>query len=146
MCACAHVRVYTPCMHAEARAPRLLHATYSAWRDLSTDAAKALWRTLARDGAVRLRFWNDTQAEHLVRSRCGAHAHAAYRRLVPPVARADLFRYCVLLVEGGAYMDADAELLRPLRTVVRPDDAVVLAADRLDPDEPRGTGRGAQDD
>lgn len=97
----------------------MLHVTYKSQTELSPSAHVALHRSLARNPKLSLRFWNDTEAQTLVSTECAARVHSvnvkhAYARLAPAVARADLFRYCVLLVHGGVYMDADAELLKPI--------------------------------
>ena len=97
----------------------LLHVTYKSQTALSPSAYVALHRSLACNPSLTLRFWNDTEAQTLVSTECAARVHSvdvmrAYARLAPAVARADLFRYCVLLVHGGVYMDADAELLKPI--------------------------------
>jgi hypothetical protein len=97
----------------------LLHVTYKSETALSLSARASLRRSLARNPTLSLRFWNDSEAQTLVSTECAARVHSvhvahAYARLVPAVARADLFRYCVLLVHGGVYLDADAELLNPV--------------------------------
>ena len=100
-------------------ATAMFHVTYKSQTELSPSAHAALRRSLACNPRLTLRFWNDTEAQTLVSTECAARVHSvdvtrAYARLVPAVARADLFRYCVLLVHGGVYMDADAELLKPI--------------------------------
>lgn len=97
----------------------MLHVTYKSQTMLSPSAYVALHRSLACNPRLSLRFWNDTEAQNLVSTECAARVHSvnvkhAYARLAPAVARADLFRYCVLLVHGGVYLDADAELLKPV--------------------------------
>ena len=97
----------------------MFHVTYKSQSALSPSAHAALRRSLACNPRLTLRFWNDTEAQTLVSTECAARVHSvnvtrAYARLVPAVARADLFRYCVLLVHGGVYLDADAELLKPV--------------------------------
>ncbi len=44
---------------------------------------------------------------------------AAYDELVPKAYKADLWRYCVLLVEGGVYVDSKCEALLPLDEIIR---------------------------
>jgi len=103
--------------------------TYASLGALSARAAAALHESLALNPGLTLRFWNDTDATSEVRTRmrCGERVAAAYASLRPPVARADLLRWCVLLVHGGVYLDADALLLRPLHALLRADDRLVLA-------------------
>jgi len=44
---------------------------------------------------------------------------AAYDELIPKAFKADLWRYCVLLVEGGIYVDSKCEAHLPLDEVIR---------------------------
>ena len=49
----------------------------------------------------------------------------AYHTLIPPAFKADLWRYCVLFIEGGVYVDADMICEIPLDTWVSGDMMVV---------------------
>ena len=53
----------------------------------------------------------------------------AYNAINPSVgaAKADLWRYCVLYVHGGIYIDLDSNIARPLSEWVRDDDAAIIS-------------------
>lgn len=51
----------------------------------------------------------------------------AYRALATGAARSDLFRVLAMLHLGGVYADVDVELRRPLRTLIRGDDSMVMS-------------------
>jgi mannosyltransferase OCH1-like enzyme len=53
----------------------------------------------------------------------------AYLKLIPGAFKADLWRYCVLYVCGGVYVDSDMICLTPLRDYILEDDEFVLARD-----------------
>lgn len=53
----------------------------------------------------------------------------AYDKLIPGAYKADLFRYCVLYVNGGCYFDIKLILRTPLREIITPLDDIILTQD-----------------
>lgn len=51
----------------------------------------------------------------------------AYDNLRPGAYKADLWRYCFLLVHGGVYVDIDTTCLMPLEAMIKDGDTLVLA-------------------
>ena len=53
----------------------------------------------------------------------------AYHAINPAVgaAKADIWRYCVLYVYGGLYLDDDSDIRTPLDEVVKPDDHLLMS-------------------
>lgn len=50
-------------------------------------------------------FFNDTDRENFIKENFDFDVLYAYRKLIPGAYRADLFRYCVLYIHGGIYLD-----------------------------------------
>lgn len=50
---------------------------------------------------------------------------AAYKKLMVGAAQADIWRLAVLYHCGGIYLDIDAQLVRPLATIIKKDDSEV---------------------
>jgi len=59
------------------------------------------------------RLYNDSEILQCFRQFDGRVEHVV-RQIVPGVARADLWRYCILYLNGGVYLDLDAKLTRRL--------------------------------
>jgi alpha 1,6-mannosyltransferase len=59
-------------------------------------------------------FFDDKQAEELVRQHMPPDVIQAYEIMPVPVLKADYFRYIALYVLGGVYSDIDTECLRPI--------------------------------
>lgn len=55
------------------------------------------------------RLFDDVSASSFIDSHYGPMHNAAFRRCAHPAMRADYFRLCYLLKEGGFYVDADDE-------------------------------------
>jgi len=55
----------------------------------------------------------------------------AYRALIPGALKADLFRYCALLIHGGVYADVDLLLESNLDAAIRPDIGFAVPKDAV---------------
>ena len=53
----------------------------------------------------------------------------AYNMLLPGAYQADLFRYCLLYVQGGCYVDSQTQPFLPLRDVLSPETELCSAID-----------------
>jgi mannosyltransferase OCH1-like enzyme len=49
-----------------------------------------------------------------------------FNNIVPEAFKADLFRYCVLFIEGGIYIDCKMIPIIPFRNIIKPDDPCVF--------------------
>lgn len=109
--------------------PRLISQTWRT-RDLP-DPARRLserWRALHPDFAWRL--FDDAEAEAVVAA-VAPDALADYRAMPFPVMRADLFRYAVMVRDGGLYLDIDMECLKPVGPLLKGREAVLSVEARL---------------
>ena len=74
-------------------------------------------------------FYDDNKCLAFVKEHFDARVVRAYQALRPGAARADLWRYCVLYVHGGVYIDADCRCLHPLDQWLPMDTDLVVVAD-----------------
>lgn len=94
--------------------PRIYHAVgKSVARPANVDMNAA-----AHLRGFELRYHDDESGAEYVAKRCGAEAGRAYRCLLDPAYRADLFRWCALYAEGGVYIDTDILLQQPIESIV----------------------------
>lgn len=63
--------------------------------------------------------YSERDAKEFLRDNYGADVLAAFHALKPSAYRSDLFRYCVLYVKGGVWIDTKMEFSVPLRQLVR---------------------------
>jgi len=67
------------------------------------------------------------QVDKLVRENFDQRTYDAFARLQIGAAKADFFRYAVLYIYGGIYLDLDSDITGRLDRVIRPDDVAVIA-------------------
>jgi mannosyltransferase OCH1-like enzyme len=96
---------------------------------------RAVHSWIERNPEYDYRFFDDAAAAELVRLHFDQQVQDAYERMPFGAGKADLFRYCFLFLHGGVYADIDTVCLRPLETVLRPDDSFVVPR-RVQPIDP----------
>lgn len=89
-----------------------------------------IWRFLKRNKGYRWEFYDDERLDAFMRNSFDERVYKAYSRLQIGAAKADFFRYAVLYIHGGIYLDLDSDILGRLDHVIRPDDVAVLAKEK----------------
>ena len=77
------------------------------------------------------KFWDDTSAAEFLSLHFPPEVREAYDAILPGAFKADLFRYCVLLIEGGIYADMDVMLETNLDAAVPPDVGFMVPVDAV---------------
>ena len=108
------------------RIPKLVWQTYKNC-NLSAPAVANNEAMRLRNPGYAFHFYDDATAEAFIRSHFVPYVANAFVSLTSGIARADLWRYCVLFVYGGVYVDVDVKLKHPLDSILRPDDAAFLS-------------------
>jgi len=75
-------------------------------------------------------YYEDHQQLPFIRSHFPLAVAEAYEALIPGAYKADLFRYCVLYIRGGVYIDSAMKLELPFSEVLRNNDTFVSPLDR----------------
>lgn len=75
------------------------------------------------------RLYDDDSQFLALQEVCSERFMNAYSRIQPRygAARADLFRYVMVYLHGGAYMDLKSGTTRPLEEILRPDDRFIIS-------------------
>lgn len=109
--------------------PRVIHMTYPRKDALPAQLAENLAYIREHNPDFELRLYDDSDIESYIGAHYGEDILHAYQLLNPAygAARADLFRYLCIYHEGGIYMDVKSRPVKPLSTVLQPDDCYLLA-------------------
>ena len=121
--------------------PRCIHQLY--WDFKGRDRpVPAPWQAF-RDDVARLhpdwtvKLWGKTECEEAVRGCCTEQQFTLFLQL-PEICKSDIARLCVLLVEGGVYLDMDIHLTSSLDVLVtRQGVGCILFAENCVPERPR---------
>lgn len=103
------------CPVGQNNVPRIYHAVGK-----ENDPPWTVRANMLQNPQFRLNYLNDSAAAAYIHDRCGHRSAQAYRCLLAPAYRADLFRFCALWAEGGIYIDTDLLALRPFEEMYSP--------------------------
>lgn len=100
--------------------PRIIHQTY--FEDMTLDRYPELVRLQNswKNSGWEYRFYNDVTAKQYILTNFPPRFVDAFDALIPGAYKADLFRYLVLMKEGGVYADVDIMLDTTLDTFITP--------------------------
>lgn len=121
--------IFPPLFRGDRRIPRIVHQT---WFEALTPEKEPTRSRLARSFELSgwsYRFYNDSDIHQFLKDYFPPSVLEAYDGLIPGAFKADLFRYCVLLVHGGLYADVDVLLETNLDAAVAPDVGFVAPMD-----------------
>jgi len=110
--------------------PKLLFQTCET-AELPPGMKKATetWRSL--NSEYEYRFFDDRSRRAFIDENFNEEVSEAYASCVPGAYRADIWRYCVLYIHGGVYVDAGMVCLEPLSSVIKPTDRQILTLDSV---------------
>lgn len=109
--------------------PRLIHQTFSEVLTKKEYPNMSRLQESWRKSGWEYKFYTDEQAAAFIRAHFPPEVLEAYHALIPGALKADLFRYCVLLIYGGVYADVDVLLESNLDLVVKPDIGFMVPMD-----------------
>lgn len=72
-------------------------------------------------------FYDDQRIGEFFKNHFPAEYDRAYRSLTIGAAKADFFRYAVLYIYGGVYLDIDSYVKTPFNRFLKPDDEAIVS-------------------
>ena len=124
------VTIHSPEEHYLRRIPRKLVVTN--FKDqVPKDTYEEHMHTVFMNPDYEVHFYSDRRIRPFIEKHFASEPKviAAYDALIPGAYKADLFRYCWLLVNGGVYMDMDFHSHQPLDRLIDDSDEFVVAKD-----------------
>lgn len=80
-----------------------------------------------RNPEYEYEFYDDQRIEAFLQESFDKEIFQLYKRINHGAAKADFFRYAVLLNKGGVYLDIDSRMINKIDDFVRPDDTAVIS-------------------
>ena len=109
--------------------PRIVHQTY--FETITKEKYPNMSRLIEgwKKSGWEYNFYDDDAASDFLRTHFPPEVQEAYDAILPGAFKADLFRYCVLLIRGGVYADMDLLLTSNLDEIVPPDIGFMVPQD-----------------
>ncbi len=126
-----HVKIPVVKKRPDRLIPRIVHQTYfeSVTREKYPNFSR-LVESWKRSG-WEYNFYHDKDAEDFITAHFPPEVREAYDLLIPGAYKADLFRYCVLLIHGGVYADVDVLLSTDLDKLLEKDIGFMVPVDEV---------------
>jgi hypothetical protein len=105
---------------------------YQSWRSKSLDPilAKNVDYIKRLNPDCDYRFYDDQDCRDFILEHFGDNYANAFDTLVPGAFKCDFWRYAVLYVNGGVYIDIDMKPLYPFREILKSTDTFVSVVDK----------------
>ena len=116
--------------NVNSRIPKIIHQTFETTllpKPLKT--AVDTWINLNSD--YEHRYFSDADRRTFIKQHFDSRVLQAYDKLIPGSYRADLWRYCVIYQNGGAYADIKLGALVSMNEIIPTDADMVLVNDDL---------------
>ena len=100
--------------------PRNIFQTWST-KNISTDLKKITETWTTKNPNYAYFLYDDNECNNFIKKHFSKNIHDAYCRLIPGAFKADLWRYCVLYIYGGVYVDIDTICLENIDVFLNED-------------------------
>ena len=87
--------------------PKIVHQTWKEHITPELYPIKSVFQASWKQKGWEHRFYTDDDAIKFLKTHFPQEVLEAYNTLIPTAFKADLFRYCVLFIHGGVYVDYD---------------------------------------
>lgn len=89
-----------------------------------------IWNMKRRNPDYSYQLFDDNEVRIFLEQEFPPKYLKAYDRLTIGAAKADFFRYAILYKKGGIYLDVDSGMTKPLKYLIKADDATLLSRER----------------
>ncbi|WP_265840356.1 glycosyltransferase [Pedobacter sp. PLR] len=109
--------------------PKIIHQTFKS-ADLPYLTRWHIARFRKKNPEYLYEFYDDQRIESFLSTEFGPDLLKKYQRLNIGAAKADFFRYAVLLKKGGVYIDIDSAINGKLDDFIKPDDSAIISREK----------------
>lgn len=111
--------------------PRVIYRTWKT-RTVHPRVAQTVSDMMKLNPDYEHILFTDDEMHQFVHDHGDAHVVRAYDSLTHIVAQADMWRYLVLYIRGGVYIDMDSTIVCRLADLIRDDDVAVISRESND--------------
>jgi len=115
---------FTNLTPADYKIPLILHQTWISWDSLTDEIIELIKKNMSKCPRFEYRFYSDSDCDLFIKSNFNNNVYSAYQKISPNygAARSDFFRYCVLYISGGFYIDIKTHIKKNLEQLLNPPD------------------------
>lgn len=108
--------------------PKVIYQTFKS-RVVPKSLAKVINSLVENNQDYEYRYFDDYDQREYIRKNFDGNVLKAFDSLVPGAYRSDLWRACVLYIEGGVYIDIKLVPIKPLGYIIKNDTSFLFVND-----------------
>jgi mannosyltransferase OCH1-like enzyme len=122
--------IYEP-FRIKSHIPKIIYKTGpQSEQNLDPEINKLFSNTLIENPEFQIKYFDDVMCYNFIRDNFEEDVLNAYETIIPTAYKADLFRYCVLYINGGIYSDLTQQFLENIDDIINFEkDTLVLTED-----------------
>lgn len=105
--------------------PKVIYQTWKT-KDLPANVRKVIDSFLSINKEYHHILFDDNDMDNFIQQNFNEYIYNCYRQLNVGAAKADFWRYCILYLYGGVYLDIDADITGSLDELINEDDIFIL--------------------
>lgn len=109
--------------------PKVIYQTFKS-DDLPLITRWHIKRFRENNKDYQYEFYDDHRIESFFLEEFGQDILSLYKRLNIGAAKADMFRYAILLKRGGIYLDIDSNIKGSLNNIIQEDDQAIISLEK----------------
>ncbi len=109
--------------------PKVIYQTWKT-QNLPSEVYKLHQKMLKKNVGYKHIVYTDEQMNDYMQSNAASDIKNMYFKLNNIVAKADVWRYTILLNKGGVYLDIDSEIIGSLSTLINEKDEGIITAEK----------------
>jgi mannosyltransferase OCH1-like enzyme len=112
--------------------PKIIHQTFKS-NNLPCLTKWQISRFLKVNSEYHYEFYDDNRIENFFKKEFDERTYKAYCKLNIGAAKADMFRYAILLKKGGVYLDIDSGINGKLSAFIGENDQAIITREKNHP-------------
>jgi mannosyltransferase OCH1-like enzyme len=107
--------------------PNIIHMTFYN-HNLPLEIQKIILKNKQICNGCEFKFYDDNDCKYIIKTHFNDRIYSAYLNINDNYGamKADFFRYCILYLMGGIYIDIKSSILFPIFKIIQKDDICVL--------------------
>ena len=105
--------------------PKIIYQTWKT-KSLPLNVQKIRDKISVINPDYKLILFDDDDMENFIKKNFDIRIYNLYKNLNVGAAKADFWRYCILYINGGVYLDIDSDILRPLDELIEENDKCII--------------------
>ena len=99
--------------------PKIIYKTgIDEYKSIHKDVLKVFSETIRLNPDFKISYYSDKDSRNFIKNNFDNEILTTYDKLIPGAYKADLFRYCILYINGGIYSDLTQRFTIPFKEFI----------------------------